>query len=235
MSDTEASNHELSDSESSVSQEGDQSSQSGAQESEATTIPHVECDSKKEESAEKCVPTSKEGGDSVFVVKPNPKPVFGSAAKSQISFVSLTKAKEVVDFSEVSGKGCDETKPGEQEMKTVEVVTGEEDDVCKFSAKIRFFDFNPLEKSWMDRGPAIIKINEVDGKHRIVIRAEHVLKVLANFWISSVLRASSTQKRSIQISLLENEKVISYLIRAASPRDAESLLEFLGDGEERIL
>lgn len=161
-----------------------------------------------------------------FKPKNEPKPfVFGSAAKSLVSFSAVANDTKPVNFAEVVGK--DVKKDEFSKFQQVVVTTGEEGEVCKFSSKIRFFEFDPADKSWKDRGPANLKINEIDSKSRLIIRSEYVLKLLVNVWTSAIIDVSLIQNRGVQIIFKDAEKVVNLLLRTSTSDESEKLIAIL--------
>lgn len=151
--------------------------------------------------------------------------VFGSAAKSLVSFSAVANDVKQVNFAEVVGK--DVKKDEFSKFEQVIVTTGEEGEVCKFSSKIRLFEFDPADKSWKDRGPANLKVNEMDSKSRLIIRSEYVLKLLVNVWTSAIIDVSLIQKRGVQIIFKDAEKVVNLLLRMSTNDDSEKLIPIL--------
>ncbi|XP_018423700.1 PREDICTED: E3 SUMO-protein ligase RanBP2-like [Nanorana parkeri] len=71
----------------------------------------------------------------------------------------------------------------------VEIVTGEEDEKILYSQRVKLYRFDPDSSQWKERGVGMFKIlkNEVNGKLRILMRREQVLKVCANHWITTTM------------------------------------------------
>ncbi|XP_053311054.1 ranBP2-like and GRIP domain-containing protein 4 [Spea bombifrons] len=71
----------------------------------------------------------------------------------------------------------------------VELVTGEEDEKVLYSQRVKLFRFDGEIGQWKERGVGTLKIlkNEVNGKLRILMRREQVLKVCANHWITTTM------------------------------------------------
>ncbi|XP_066841068.1 E3 SUMO-protein ligase RanBP2-like isoform X2 [Anser cygnoides] len=79
--------------------------------------------------------------------------------------------------------------PVVQMPEKVEPFTGEEDEKVLYSQRVKLFRFDPETSQWKERGVGNLKIlkNEVNGKVRILMRREQVLKVCANHWITTTM------------------------------------------------
>ncbi|KAM4046516.1 E3 SUMO-protein ligase RanBP2-like isoform 2-T2 [Anomaloglossus baeobatrachus] len=71
----------------------------------------------------------------------------------------------------------------------VELVTGEEDETVLYSQRVKLFRFDAEISQWKERGIGLLKIlkNEVNGKLRMLMRREQVLKVCANHLITTTM------------------------------------------------
>ncbi|XP_063314133.1 ranBP2-like and GRIP domain-containing protein 4 [Pelobates fuscus] len=71
----------------------------------------------------------------------------------------------------------------------VDLVTGEEDEKVLYSQRVKLFRFDAEISQWKERGVGLLKIlkNEVNGKLRMLMRREQVLKVCANHWITTTM------------------------------------------------
>ncbi|KAM6448060.1 ranBP2-like and GRIP domain-containing protein 4 isoform 2-T2 [Liasis olivaceus] len=80
-------------------------------------------------------------------------------------------------------------EPVVQMPEKVELVTGEEDEKVLYSQRVKLFRFDAEIKQWKERGVGNLKIlkNEVNGKLRMLMRREQVLKVCANHWITTTM------------------------------------------------
>lgn len=80
-------------------------------------------------------------------------------------------------------------EPIVQLPEKVETFTGEEDEKVLYSQRVKLFRFDPETSQWKERGVGNLKIlkNEVNGKVRILMRREQVLKVCANHWITTTM------------------------------------------------
>uniref|UniRef100_A0A2K5QZ46 RAN binding protein 2 n=1 Tax=Cebus imitator TaxID=2715852 RepID=A0A2K5QZ46_CEBIM len=80
-------------------------------------------------------------------------------------------------------------EPVVQMPEKVELVTGEEDEKVLYSQRVKLFRFDAEISQWKERGLGNLKIlkNEVNGKLRMLMRREQVLKVCANHWITTTM------------------------------------------------
>ncbi|XP_051472594.1 ranBP2-like and GRIP domain-containing protein 4 isoform X2 [Apus apus] len=80
-------------------------------------------------------------------------------------------------------------EPIVQMPEKVEPFTGEEDEKVLYSQRVKLFRFDSETSQWKERGVGNLKIlkNEVNGKVRILMRREQVLKVCANHWITTTM------------------------------------------------
>ncbi|XP_075708778.1 E3 SUMO-protein ligase RanBP2-like isoform X2 [Rhinoderma darwinii] len=71
----------------------------------------------------------------------------------------------------------------------VEMVTGEEDETVLYSQRVKLFRFDAEIGQWKERGVGTLKIlkNAVNGKLRMLMRREQVLKVCANHLITTTM------------------------------------------------
>ncbi|KAG8586923.1 hypothetical protein GDO81_005518 [Engystomops pustulosus] len=71
----------------------------------------------------------------------------------------------------------------------VELVTGEEDETVLYSQRVKLFRFDAEISQWKERGVGNLKIlkNEANGKLRMLMRREQVLKVCANHLITTTM------------------------------------------------
>ncbi|XP_075595265.1 ranBP2-like and GRIP domain-containing protein 4 isoform X2 [Balearica regulorum gibbericeps] len=80
-------------------------------------------------------------------------------------------------------------EPIVQMPEKVEPFTGEEDEKVLYSQRVKLFRFDPETSQWKERGVGNLKIlkNEVNGKVRILMRREQILKVCANHYITTTM------------------------------------------------
>uniref|UniRef100_A0A8B9QWM7 E3 SUMO-protein ligase RanBP2 n=2 Tax=Anas platyrhynchos TaxID=8839 RepID=A0A8B9QWM7_ANAPL len=129
---------------------------------------------------------------------PNFKGFSGAGEKLFSSQLSKTDHKASTS-ADVSEKDDDVYKtedsddihfdPIVQMPEKVEPFTGEEDEKVLYSQRVKLFRFDAETSQWKERGVGNLKIlkNEVNGKVRILMRREQVLKVCANHWITTTM------------------------------------------------
>ncbi|XP_069492978.1 E3 SUMO-protein ligase RanBP2-like isoform X2 [Ambystoma mexicanum] len=90
---------------------------------------------------------------------------------------------------------CDDIhfEPVVQLPEKVELVTGEEEETVLYSQRVKLFRFDADASQWKERGVGNLKIlrNEENGKLRMLMRREQVLKVCANHWITTTMNLKS--------------------------------------------
>lgn len=71
----------------------------------------------------------------------------------------------------------------------VDLVTGEEDEQVLYSQRVKLFRFDATASQWKERGVGILKLlkNNSNGRLRVLMRREQVLKVCANHWITTTM------------------------------------------------
>ncbi|XP_065149167.1 E3 SUMO-protein ligase RanBP2 isoform X1 [Paramisgurnus dabryanus] len=71
----------------------------------------------------------------------------------------------------------------------VEIVTGEEDEKVLYSQRVKLFRFDTDTSQWKERGVGNLKLlkNNQNGRLRVLMRREQVLKVCANHWITTTM------------------------------------------------
>ncbi|PJF18629.1 Ran-specific GTPase-activating protein 2 [Paramicrosporidium saccamoebae] len=163
-----------------------------------------------------------------------PKFVFGSAAKSLVTFNTVAKSESKADFSTEAPKkdGLEEDSPFNTEKTDADVLhnlpqaTGEEGEAMKFSGRAKLYEFDAVNKEWKDRGLGILKINEdfETGAGRMLMRAEGVLRVLLNVRLFSGMTYAPVPDRSVRFVALVDSKPVQYLLRLRSSDDANALL-----------
>ncbi|GAA6096642.1 E3 SUMO-protein ligase RanBP2 isoform X1 [Tachysurus ichikawai] len=71
----------------------------------------------------------------------------------------------------------------------VDIVTGEEDEECLYTTRVKLFRFDHEIHQWKERGVGNLKFlkNNQNGRLRVLMRREQVLKVCANHWITTTM------------------------------------------------
>ncbi|XP_053185216.1 RANBP2-like and GRIP domain-containing protein 8 [Scomber japonicus] len=80
-------------------------------------------------------------------------------------------------------------EPVVQMPDKVDLVTGEEDEVVLYSQRLKLFRFDSNTSQWKERGVGVLKFlkNTSNGRLRVLMRREQVLKVCANHWINTTM------------------------------------------------
>ncbi|XP_068184695.1 E3 SUMO-protein ligase RanBP2 [Antennarius striatus] len=80
-------------------------------------------------------------------------------------------------------------EPVVQMPDKIDVVTGEEDEQVLYSQRVKLFRFDSDSSQWKERGVGILKFlkNNSNGRLRVLMRREQVLKVCANHWITTTM------------------------------------------------
>ncbi|XP_070771295.1 E3 SUMO-protein ligase RanBP2 isoform X3 [Enoplosus armatus] len=80
-------------------------------------------------------------------------------------------------------------EPVVQMPDKVDLVTGEEDEQVLYSQRVKLFRFDTNTSQWKERGVGILKFlkNSTNGRLRVLMRREQVLKVCANHWITTTM------------------------------------------------
>ncbi|KAM6979133.1 E3 SUMO-protein ligase RanBP2 isoform 2-T2 [Tautogolabrus adspersus] len=80
-------------------------------------------------------------------------------------------------------------EPVVQMPDKVDLVTGEEDEQVLYSQRVKLFRFDLDSSQWKERGVGVLKLlkNSTNGRLRVLMRREQVLKVCANHWITTTM------------------------------------------------
>uniref|UniRef100_A0A4W5RNB2 E3 SUMO-protein ligase RanBP2 n=1 Tax=Hucho hucho TaxID=62062 RepID=A0A4W5RNB2_9TELE len=80
-------------------------------------------------------------------------------------------------------------EPVVQMPEKVDLVTGEEDEQAFYSQRVKLFRFDGDISQWKERGVGVLKFlkNATNGRLRVLMRREQVLKVCANHWITTTM------------------------------------------------
>ncbi|XP_050994563.1 E3 SUMO-protein ligase RanBP2-like [Labeo rohita] len=84
-------------------------------------------------------------------------------------------------------------EPIVQMPEKIDLVTGEEDEKVLYSQRVKLFRFHTETSQWKERGVGNLKLlkNNQNGRLRILMRREQVLKVCANHWITTTMSLKS--------------------------------------------
>ncbi|MFT7817969.1 E3 SUMO-protein ligase RanBP2-like isoform X1 [Arapaima gigas] len=118
---------------------------------------------------------------------------FSGAGEQLFSFHTDKKT----DSSEEQDDGMYKTEenddiqfePVVQMPEKVDLITGEEDEEPLYCQRVKLFRFDPDTSQWKERGVGNLKFlkNSKNGRLRILMRREQVLKVCANHWITTTM------------------------------------------------
>ncbi|KAL7881174.1 hypothetical protein AOLI_G00080220 [Acnodon oligacanthus] len=118
----------------------------------------------------------------------------GAGEQLFTSFRESPKADTSVDQDEEDMYKTDENddiqfEPVVKMPEKVELVTGEEDEECLYTNRVKLFRFDCETQQWKERGVGNLKIlkNNKNGRLRVLMRREQVLKVCANHWITTTM------------------------------------------------
>ncbi|XP_030614512.1 E3 SUMO-protein ligase RanBP2 [Archocentrus centrarchus] len=80
-------------------------------------------------------------------------------------------------------------EPVIQMPEKVDLVTGEEDEQVLYSQRVKLFRFDLSTSQWKERGVGNLKFlkNNTNGRLRVLMRRDQVLKVCANHWITTTM------------------------------------------------
>ncbi|CAL8371149.1 unnamed protein product [Arctogadus glacialis] len=80
-------------------------------------------------------------------------------------------------------------EPVVQLPEKVDLVTGEEEEQVLYSQRVKLFRFDTGLSQWKERGLGVLKFlkNAANGRLRVLMRREQVLKVCANHWITTTM------------------------------------------------
>lgn len=136
------------------------------------------------------------GGDFQFGQKdPNFKG-FSGAGEQVFSSLQATPTKtdasnelEDDDMYKTEENDDIQFEPVVQMPDKVDLVTGEEDEQVLYSQRVKLFRFDANTSQWKERGVGILKFlkNNANGRLRVLMRREQVLKVCANHWITTTM------------------------------------------------
>jgi Ran-binding protein 3 len=153
-----------------------------------------------------------------------------SSASSDFAF-SLSSSSSSLLFS--SGAESSSTTIAER----VEVVTGEEDEERVHSVRAKLLKLETVKEqegqekeqkesqSWKEKGSGQLHLNVARDRSyaRLVMRAEGALRLVLNAALLPPTVATRVQERGVQVSAMEEGKVVWYLLRVSRRDEAEDL------------
>ncbi|XP_067299077.1 E3 SUMO-protein ligase RanBP2 isoform X2 [Pseudorasbora parva] len=100
-----------------------------------------------------------------------------------------TSANQDDDMYKTEDNDDIQFEPVVQMPEKVDLVTGEEDERTLYSQRVKLFRFDPETSQWKERGVGNLKLlkNSKNGRLRVLMRREQVLKVCANHWITTTM------------------------------------------------
>uniref|UniRef100_A0A3Q3MV23 E3 SUMO-protein ligase RanBP2 n=1 Tax=Mastacembelus armatus TaxID=205130 RepID=A0A3Q3MV23_9TELE len=136
------------------------------------------------------------GGDFQFGQKdPNFKGFSGAGEQVFSSFqatptkTDVSNEQDEDDMYKTEENDDIQFEPVVQIPEKVDLVTGEEDEQVLYSQRVKLFRFDSNTSQWKERGVGTLKFlkNNTNGKLRVLMRREQVLKVCANHWITTTM------------------------------------------------
>ncbi|XP_026803097.3 RANBP2-like and GRIP domain-containing protein 5/6 isoform X2 [Pangasianodon hypophthalmus] len=125
---------------------------------------------------------------------PSFKGFAGAGEQLFTSFLQSQKADTSVDQEEEDMYKTEENddiqfEPVVKMPEKVDLVTGEEDEECLYTIRVKLFRFDNETHQWKERGVGNLKLlkNNQNGRLRVLMRREQVLKVCANHWITTTM------------------------------------------------
>ncbi|XP_035031257.2 E3 SUMO-protein ligase RanBP2 isoform X3 [Hippoglossus stenolepis] len=123
---------------------------------------------------------------------------FSGAGEQMFSSLQATPTKTVAsheveddDMYKTEENDDIQFEPVVQMPDKVDLVTGEEDELVLYSQRVKLFRFDTSTNTsqWKERGVGILKFlkNTTNGRLRVLMRREQVLKVCANHWITTTM------------------------------------------------
>ncbi|XP_034418242.1 E3 SUMO-protein ligase RanBP2 isoform X3 [Cyclopterus lumpus] len=115
---------------------------------------------------------------------------FSGAGKQMFSILTKTDARNELednDMYKTEENDDIQFEPVVQMPDRVDLVTGEEDEQVLYSQRLKLFRFDTSQ--WKERGVGILKFlkNNSNGRLRVLMRREQILKVCANHWITTTM------------------------------------------------
>ncbi|XP_068428477.1 E3 SUMO-protein ligase RanBP2 isoform X1 [Clinocottus analis] len=115
--------------------------------------------------------------------------VAGEQMFSIVPRAEATKELDDDDMYKTEENDDIQFEPVVQMPDRVDLVTGEEDEQVLYSQRLKLFRFDLDTSQWKERGVGILKFlkNKSNGRLRVLMRREQVLKVCANHWITTIM------------------------------------------------
>ena len=105
------------------------------------------------------------------------------------SKVDSTATQEEEDMYKTEENDDIQFEPVVQMPDKVDLVTGEEEEQVLYYQRVKLFRFDASDSQWKERGLGVLKFlkNATNGRLRVLMRREQVLKVCANHWITTTM------------------------------------------------
>lgn len=112
-------------------------------------------------------------------------------------------------------------------LTETKVATGEENEITRFSARAKLFEFEGGE--WRERGLGNVKVNVKEESARVIMRADGILRLLLNTRIFVGMSFEIVQEKSVRLVAFnaasgeagsKSGKMGTFLLRFKSPDDA---------------
>uniref|UniRef100_A0A8C5FIM3 RAN binding protein 2 n=1 Tax=Gadus morhua TaxID=8049 RepID=A0A8C5FIM3_GADMO len=112
-----------------------------------------------------------------------------SSNQGSPSKVGSSAAQEEEDMYKTEENDDIQFEPVVQLPEKVDLVTGEEEEQVLYSQRVKLFRFDTGLSQWKERGLGVLKFlkNASNGRLRVLMRREQVLKVCANHWITTTM------------------------------------------------
>ena len=149
---------------------------------------------------------------------------FGSAANANTSAANSDAEDSEIPAEEAESFNL--TRTSSEQLKTG---AGEENETCQQEERCKIYQLNSQTKEWIDLGVAIFKINRfknVEGKSRILCRAEGSGKVTLNVLITAKGTEANLPEGKKEIALIcvgPNGLPEKYLVRVKTVEQAVAL------------
>ncbi|KAF5892096.1 E3 SUMO-protein ligase RanBP2-like isoform X1, partial [Clarias magur] len=125
---------------------------------------------------------------------PSFKGFAGAGEQLFTSFVQVQKGDTSIEQEEEDMYKTEENddiqfEPVVKMPEKVDLITGEESEECLHTVRVKLFRFDNDTHQWKERGVGNLKLlkNSQNGRLRVLMRREQVLKVCANHWITTTM------------------------------------------------
>ncbi|XP_044009025.1 E3 SUMO-protein ligase RanBP2-like [Aphidius gifuensis] len=151
-------------------------------------------------------------------------------SKHNVSLLSTGSHNSSTDAAEVEHDPIPDFKPIIPLPDEITVTTGEEDEEELYCARAKLFRYS--DKEWKDRGVGNVKLlKNTEGKVRLLMRREQVLKICANHFLTADMELSPMMNSDRAWTWAANDfadqevKLETLAIRFKLPAEAQSFKE----------